>query len=348
MADMTYIPDKTLSSTANWMRQYRIKVYTHTAPPSASTKTETYNQEFATEKDTDLVLDVSDLRCVFNVRRVALYYPNQALVTIYNLNASTEKSIIEEGYRIIIEAGYPSNYGQIFDGTVLMCTRTKQDGTDYILNILAIDGSQFVNEGYCTYTYARGQTLRDVAQGIANKASNPIQLKYASPMLDTIKLSKGIAGHGSVKTTFSDIARTINGTWYVDNGQLYIVAYSDSKDILPMGKKAVKLTPQTGLLGTPQQVGYGVKARSLLNPQIVPYGLVNIPSQYILEQMVQIGSYSEGVTRQQLLDKEDLYRVCSVTFTGDTRGNEWYSDVVTVTQSGEIMAVLGDSSYTGN
>lgn len=348
MADATYTPGKTISSTANWMRQYRIKVYQHTEAVSNSKDASTYNQEFSAEKDTDIVLDVSDLRCVFSVRRAALHYPNQALVTIYNLNANTEKSIIEEGYRIVIEAGYPSNYGQIFDGTVLMCTRTKQDGTDYILNILAIDGSQFINEGYCTYAYARGQTLRDVAQGIADKASNPIHLEYASPMLDKIRLSKGIAGHGSVKTTLADIARTINGTWYVDKGQLYIIGYSDSKDNLPFGKTAVKLTPQTGLLGTPQQVGYGVKARSLLNPQIEPYSLVNIPKQYILEQMVQIGSFSDGATRQQLLDKEDIYRVCSVTFSGDTRGNEWYSDIITVVQGGDMMAMLTDSSYTGN
>lgn len=350
-AKTTYAPTgKALSSTLNWMRLYHVKIYHHTKAIATSSDAKTYNQEFAKQQDTDKVFDVSDLRIQFSIRRCALYYPNQAIIQIYNLNADTENAIIQQGYRVVVEAGYQSgNYGQIFDGNVIMCTRLKQNGVDFILNILAIDGDPFLNSAFCSFTYAKGQTARQVLSSICNKASNPVSLGYASPSLDNIVLSKGGSVYGQPKKTLADMAKTINGTWYIDNGQLYMFAYSDRADKLPGGlKQAVELNPQTGLLGNPQQVNYGVQARCLLNPKIVPYGLIHIPSRYITEQMVQVGSFSKGISIPYTLDPYGIYRVCSVTFTGDTRGNEWYSDIIAVDQGGDMMSMLTNPNYTAN
>lgn len=350
----TYTVGSVSSETMNWMRKYRIKIYQHTEAVSTSTNSKTYNTTFSQPKDSDVVLDVSDLRCKFTVKRIAQCYPNTAQVTIYNLNATTENTIIQEGYRIIIEAGYQSNYGQIFDGEIIMCTRSKQDGTDYILNILALDGNQFLNESYCSFTYAKGQTAREVVQNVCNKASNPIPLGYASPQLDSIKLSKGIAVAGQPKQTLNDIAKSINGTWFVDKGRVYVIAYSDSADKLPSTMsggqvtEAVELNPQTGLLGNPQQENYGVRAQCLLNPKLMPYGMIHITNKYITEQMVSIGSYSQGVTIPYVLDPSGLYRICSVVFDGDTRGNNWYSNIVAVGQTGDMASMLTNAAYTAN
>lgn len=347
--DVTYTPGKALSSTANWGRQYRVKIYQHTQAIAGAKDAKTYNQKFAQEKETDKILDVSDLRVQFSVSRTAMLYPNQAKITIYNLNAATENTIVQEGYRVIVEAGYPANYGQIFDGSVIMCNRYKLEGKDYILNIIALDGTQFLNEGFCSFTYAKGQTARQVVQNICDKATNPITLGYASPQLDKIQYSKGATAYGSPKTTLADIARSINGTWFIDNGSLYMIAYSDNAAKLPGGyNQAVELNPQTGLLGNPQQVNYGVQARCLINPKLMPYGLIHITNSYITQQLVSIGSYSQGISMPYELDPEGIYRICSVTFTGDTRGNEWYADIVAVGQSGAMMSMLTQSGYTAN
>ena len=190
--------------------------------------------------------------------------------------------------------------------------------------------------------------------GLAPLAGIPGQvggllMMNAGPILDKIIYSKGAAVHGQPKKTLSDIARTINGTWFVDNGTLHIFSYSDSADKLPNNlKQAVELTPQTGLIGNPQQVNYGITVRCLLNPKIMPYGLIYIPIRYITKQMVQIGTFSQGISTPYTLDPNGIYRVCSVTFTGDTRGNEWYSDIVAVDQGGEMMSMLTNPNYTAN
>ncbi|HCW79878.1 MAG TPA: hypothetical protein DG942_02090 [Ruminococcaceae bacterium] len=352
--NVTYVPEnKALASSLDWIRDYRIKIYHHTQAVSTNSKNaQSYYQEFAKEKNTDKVLDVSDLRVQFQIRRCAMYYPNQAVISIYNLSAETENSIIQEGYRVIVEAGYKNGIcGQIFDGTVIMYTRAKVNGTDFVLNILAIDGDQFLNEGFCSFTYAKGQTARQVVNNICNKASSPVSLGYASPSLDKIVMSKGGAVYGQPKKTLADIAKTINGTWFIDNGKLYMFSYSDSANKVPSPynrPSAVELNPLTGLLGNPQQVNYGVQARCLLNPKLTPYGLIHIASKYITEQMAQIGSYSQGITFPYTLDPNGIYRICSITFTGDTRGNEWYSDITAVDQGGNVMSMLTNPSYTAN
>lgn len=335
-------------SSPNWNRYFDAKIYAHTEPQvqfaNSTGSNQSSMQAFAQQQDTDVVLDVSNLRCVFQAQHYALYYPNICHLTVYNLNAQTEKMIILEGYRLVIEAGYwpvgsPKHAGQIFDGNIIQCTRSR-NGPDMLLNILAMDGSMFYQVGYCNFQLIKGQSMRDVVNTVSQKASVPIDIGYASPQLDNIKLQKGLTAHGKPEETLNDIARSINGTWFVEGGKLYVVAYSDSASKLPLGLQAVVLTPDTGLLGNPEQNGQGVNARSLLNSSIMIYGLVNIPNELITEQMVQPGSYSGGIGTKYSLDTQSVYRVISVNHNGDTRDNAWYSDIVTVSQTGNISETL--------
>lgn len=339
-----YKTGSTISKTPDWGRYFHAVIYAHTTDaiqyPNASGSNQQAIQEFATQKSSDVVLDISNLRCTFQAQHYALNYPNTCQLTVYNLNAQTEKTVIYEGYRLAVWAGYANNPGQIFDGDIVMCTRSRQNGTDMALNILAMDGGQFYQFGYANFSLTKGQSARDVVKHVANTASTPVDIGYVSPALDSLKFSKSFAAHGKASESLDDITKSINGTWFIEGGKLYVVAYSDSAAKLPLGKQAVVLTPETGLLGNPQQQGQGVQARSLLNPAIQLYGLVNIPSVYITEQMVTIGSYSDGISKKWTLDSHDLYRVISVNHNGDTRGNAWYSDIVTVGQSGSIPETL--------
>lgn len=350
MADKTYKTDGSiLNQTSNWGRYCRVRLYAHTAPV-AGTDTSTYNQNFSQAMTGDVVLDVSDLRVVFEIKRFAMYYPNSALISIYNLTADMENTIIYEGYRITVDAGYADNYGQIFDGWVLQCTRWKENGTDFVLQILALDGNPFINDGYCSFTYAKGMTARDVVTKIAADASNPVPVAYLSPKLEELKLSKGIAVHGLSRNTLSDIAKSINGTWFIDCGQLYMVSYADDVSKLPMGMQAIELNERTGLLGNPKQNQQGVNVLALLNPQFMPYGFVHISNSLITAQLVTLGTLGTPPSHPWALDVSGLYRIVSVVFRGDTRGaNEgWVADLVTISQTGSIPEMFRSTNATAN
>lgn len=341
-----------LSNNASWKRYYRIIIYSRTQQAIVYPNSDGSNQDAvrksSQQQDGKKVLDVSDLRCSFTVKRYAQQNPSTATVTIYNFSATSETMIMEEGYRITIEAGYQGYHGKIFDGDILMCSRQKQNGTDYLLTILAMDGAQFYQFGYANFAVDRGATARDVVENIKNKAAVGISLGYASPALDTIKFSRGYAAHGLARDTLDNIAKTINGTWFISDGQLYILKYSDDVSQLPMGKQAVELSPATGLIGNPTQVEQGINAQCLLNPTIVPYCLVNIKNEFITRQLPDIGSYSQAISTVWDLDPQCLYRVISVIHQGDTRDNSWYSFVNAITQNGNIPETLMNSSHTLN
>lgn len=344
MANTYKSTGKVISSTENWKRYYRARIYAHTSKaiqyPLSDGSNAAAMQTFAQQQKGDVEIDVSELRCTFSAKHYALGYPNICNLTIYNLNAKTENQIIYEGYRLVLEAGYKGNPGQIFDGEVLMCTRSKLNGTDMVLNILAMDGSSFYEFGFANFSITKGQSARTIVNNIANKAASPISLAYASPALDKITLSKGAAVHGLARQTLTDLAKSINGTWFIEGNKLHVIAYSDKAAGLPMGKQAVELNAKTGLLGNPQQQTQGITARSLLNPAIQLYGLVHISNSLITEQMVTIGSFSAGITKKWALDPEGIYRVISSDFNGDTRGNNWYTDFTAVSQAGLIPEVL--------
>ena len=96
--------------------------------------------------------EVSNLRCTFNIEKIALEPVNTAEVTIYNLTRDTETDIIKEGSRIIVEAGFqgytedtekmdaegnrvvnPKQYGVIFDGDIIQIIRGREENLDYTL-----------------------------------------------------------------------------------------------------------------------------------------------------------------------------------------------------------------------
>jgi hypothetical protein len=344
---------KTISTTANWMRLCNIKVYVHTkeiATDSASDAS-TYNQKFSKPNEGDVILDVSKLRCTFDIKRYAMYYPNTALIKIYNLTAETENAVIMEGYRITVDAGYPSLHGQIFDGTVIMCNRWKENGTDYVLQILAMDGNDFLTDTYCNFTYQKGQTMRSTLETIAKNGGIDLDPNVSADL--DAKFAKGGVVNGPPKNMLSDLAKSMNGTWYVDSGVLHFFKYSQDPSTLPNGLEAVELSEKTGLIGTPQQHQQGVNARSFLNPKIVPYSLVHIPNDKIIQDLVTVGSYNEGISSPALimLDSAGLYRVIVVNFIGDTRGGEgspWYSDINTVRQLGTVPEMLSNIQSTIN
>jgi hypothetical protein len=238
MADDTilYSPTgKVISKTANWMRYCRVRVYVHTkAAASAAADASTYNQQFAKPNEGDVVLDVSNLRIRFDIKRYALFYPNTAIITLYNLNAKTESAVITEGYRVTVDAGYPDLHGQIFDGTIIMAPRWKENGTDYVLQLLAIDGNDFLLGTYATFSYQKGQTLRSAVETMAKLGGVDVDPNVSKTLDATF--AKGGVVNGPPKNILSDYAKTINGTWYVDSGRLYFFSYSDDVSKLPNGK----------------------------------------------------------------------------------------------------------------
>ncbi|MDR7865787.1 MAG: hypothetical protein RIN56_03160 [Sporomusaceae bacterium] len=291
-------------------------------------------------------LDVSNLRCTFRVEKVALQVANHAEVSIYNLSPDTEKVIIKEGMRVILEAGYqgylktqqqgaaqqvlaPKQYGKIFDGEVIQAIRDREDVVDYKLTLVCLDGDSFLNNNIVKMTVNAGLNQRQIVDQIATKAVTPTEIGRISPDLKTQNLPRGKVFFGMPKDYLRDIARDNNANFWVEDGQVYIAKATDT----PPGE-ALVLTPKTGLVGVPQQTFDGVTFKCLLNPAIKLMTMVQIDNSLIRMQKKRLGQIPVP------LDDDGQYQAYKVIHYGDTRGNEWYTEVDGVSRYGAAAPLM--------
>lgn len=275
-------------------------------------------------------LDVSQLRCVFDIRKTLTPQPNFSTVTIYNMNTETENKIINEGDTVIVEAGYEGEqYGLIFRGDVIQAIRGKEDGVDYKLILNSVDGDRFFNNGMVNISVAKGQTARSQIGIVTSQAKVPTQQGTISNYLQSAALTRGKVFFGLGKDYLRQIAQSNAATFYIEDGKANIIT---AQDYPP--NEIVDLSPESGLIGTPMQTDFGVSFKCLLNPRLKINSLVRIDNSQIQAQTFQFGQMPRG------LDAAGIYRIIGIRQNGDTRGDAWYTECDTVSQAGGVIPGL--------
>jgi len=234
--------------------------------------------------DSGDALDVSDLRCTFNIIKTIQMEPNSSEITIYNLNAKTENTIMMNGKRVTVEAGYEgSQFGLIFDGDILQTIRERENGTTLKLTIIALDSDRAINFDIANFSLVKGQTARDIVEHVTSQATKPISMGSISEKLSGQKLTRGKVVFGKASDVIRQIAKSNELQYYMDDGRLNLI----SLDELPEGE-IIELTPTSGLIGTPEQTDYGVAGQCLLNPQIKLNSLIHIDNSTVRAKQIDI------------------------------------------------------------
>ncbi len=279
--------------------------------------------------------DVSEVRCSFEIPKTQLGTPQQAVITLYNLSPNTENKIIQHGQKVIVEAGYNgSYYGKIFSGNIIQPVRSKENGVDYKLTLVALDSDRFTTYGLVGVTLNSNLSMRDAIFNVASKANYPVE---TGSIADTrIVYPRGKVMFGKPSDYLTQMAKTMNATYYTEDGKINIVQGKQLKQ-----DEIFDLGPKTGLIGTPKQNDTGITFTCLLNPLIKLNSLVRIDNQKINQYQ-----YSQG-TAIRSLDSQGIYRVITVKYTGDTRGNEWKCECGAIGQAGILPSFLSNPNMYG-
>lgn len=275
-------------------------------------------------------IDITGLKTVFSIEKSMSAEPNKSNIQIYNLAPATQNFILSDAKRIIIEAGYEnsSQYGLIFDGDIVKAVRRGAQSIDKVTEVIAQDGDLFLNSGFVSVSYSAGQTTESVLTQMQGIGDEDMTLGSVSSDLKGTQLARGKAMFGQPKDYAAMLAKSEGALFYINDRKLNLVKPGD----LPEGE-IVDLSPSSGLIGTPEQQDTSVKAKCLLNPLLNINKLVHISNEYVQETN-EIGkaSLTSGV-----------YKIISLKHTGDTHGNNWYTEFEAVAQPGTIP--LTGSSY---
>lgn len=269
-------------------------------------------------------IDVSALRCTFQIEKSISETPNYAEIVLYNLSAQTENSIIKEGAKVILEAGYQNpQYGLIFSGDIVQPLRGKEDNTTYTLTLVSQDGDLFYNKGIINASFRAGQTQRDVLENIAKQSTNALEIEQLSDNLSQTALPRGKALFGLTRDYFRQIAKSEQAAFYINNNKIeFIKAMDLSKN------EIIKLNGKSGLIGMPEQTEEGIQATCLLNPLLDLNKMVAIDLSSIQRQKADRNSELKNIAGA------GVFKIIKLAHKGDTRGDEWYTEFTAVAQTG--------------
>jgi hypothetical protein len=285
-------------------------------------------------------LDLSQMQFKFDVKQSDLQSPNNARIRVYNLSDATVRALRTEYTKattaglaqIILQAGYEGadgNYGVIFQGSVKQLRIGKEGPTDKYLDILAADGDLAHNFAFIRKSLAAGSTYQDQFNALveAMKAQG-IMSGNNQGIVTPVKITRGKVLYGMARDGLRDLTDSFGASWSIQNGVVQVLPLTG---YLP--GQAVVLNSATGLIGRPEQTEDGITARCLLNPLLKIGGLVQIDNDSInrtvnlQNNFVPFDRYT-GVQVLAPVTDDGFYRLYVVEHHGDTRGNDWYSELV--------------------
>ena len=276
------------------------------------------------------------LKCTFEIN-----YPGYegwyfSEFNIWNPTPDTERKIIREGAEVHFSAGYSEGrYGKIFGGKVFQSLFTRENVTDYKLTLLCMDGARLFKDNFVSLIMAKEYREQTLLNEIAARAISPIEVGHITEGINVCEKPRGAVFFGSPMTPVREIARSNAAQIFMVNDQLQMARLED----LPQGA-FFDIKPSTGLIGTPEQTDFGINFRTLLNPDLI---LTN-PPRWVKLDLSGINVKQKkaviGQARIPLLPNDGYFKVGGIRHSGDTRGNEWYTDVIGYSLTGKAPLQL--------
>jgi hypothetical protein len=300
--------------------------------------------------------DFANFRCRFEVRRGDSQAPNTADVRIYNLRddaANQIAPVTSEFKTLTIKVGYgentpPEQLGQIFTGTICQVRVGRESALDTYVDITAADGDRAYNFATISASMVAANPA-GIAATLQNAMSAHGVTQGTKPAFSTSSvLSRGKVLYGPAKDELRDFCQDVNVAWSVQDQLLTYISMTALQPGPPL-----KLTPTSGLIGTPEQTQNGITVRSLMNPSIKIGSLIVLDAtinrqRYPTDYLSVAGSLA--TSQQNRINAENQYYVMWVEHSGDTRGTEWYStmtclavdaNLIDVDLTGALIAPLG-------
>ena len=256
------------------------------------------------------------MHITFDTTQYALQAYQWCTVVIYNLNAPTSQDLIKYGMTCKVEAGYvDGTFGTIFYGTIFQPMWEKENGTDWKLTLRCVVGIIESSDNVINHNVARGVTQRQLVSQMLGNARYPLSLKMDDFNED--RLTRSTTYFGQPNDFLQYVADSNDALLWFTNMEAHMQALEEDNTV-----PEKEFGTDNGLVGTPQQTEFGVVLKVLLQPDLIPRGQIKLKQSVVIRQMVrQFGSYPSIITQDY------RYIIGSLRHYGDSRGNDWYTEI---------------------
>jgi len=288
--------------------------------------------------------ELADFHMQFRVQATDGQTLNNLWTRVYNLSDSTMARIRAEYSHVRLEAGYiHGNYAQIFTGQIKQWKRGRESATERYLDIFAADGDTHNTFGWSNETI-ESPVDHHVMAAQAAKAAKEFGIDTGTNQMDQsgtagVLLTRGKTFVGQQRVVNGELGDSTLTQWSIQNGKL---VFLNLQGYLP--GEVVELNVNTGLIGQPEQTTEGIMIKCLLNPKLQVGGRVLInngslggkrdPKQAISitnwvdpNNPIAFDQFAGQPINLASIADDGMYRIVVVEHTGDTRGNDWYSNI---------------------
>lgn len=278
-------------------------------------------------------LDLSEMRFTFRVSNMDEQEPSNCYVRVFNLSTDTVAKLLKQSNsRLVLQGGYEDSYGVIFMGDIKQFRTGRINATDTYLDILAADGDLAYAFGFVNQSIEASQTnpAQQAESAVAQMNGLGVTMGYNGLQTTGGILPRGKVKVGMARSILRDLTFGAEASWSIQNGKVIIIPLDQ---YLP--GVAVKLSAATGLIGVPEQTQDGIRCRCLLNPKIGVGARVQIDNASIVQTIDATDFRGVAGTAQRVFNsytatqlypsiaRDGFYRVYIAEHDGDTRGNEW-------------------------
>lgn len=253
---------------------------------------------------------IRGLRIAFQVVKTASTPANTASITIWNL-ASTTRNELQDGEQVVrLRCGYSQDGEEIvFVGQVDRVV-TGSEPPDVVTEIECADGILELRQVRVSISLTAGATAQQALDIVAEQLAIPVRPIDADLSGEFLR---GFSYYGRASEALDKIVARFGLEWSIQNGELQVLERGTTTQNL-----ATVLSPETGLVGSPkrliseggQLVGTqgtepGWEVLTLLQPKLEPGDVVQLKAR----------------------DVAGEFRIERVEHSGDTRGQDWYSQL---------------------
>jgi hypothetical protein len=330
-------PTSTSTVSDQWLRKWSVVVYDSAAGANVATQISAGSDAPGEEQ----------LHIVFEVHQTTASIPNYCSIKIYNVSNNLVTMIKNQYRRVTLSAGYLNGrFGVIFDGTIRQIKFGGETAVDSFLEIDAADGDRPYNNATISSTLIGSANtpqgrIKALAQSLTPwDTTVPSSQVLAAPVLPI--QPRPTVQYGLSAPILDNTAKSVyvGGQpmeWSIQNGQFVLVP----SNVSISDTTAFIINSLTGMVGFPVTTSDGLEVRTLLNPS---YGIrrpVIINNTIVNQTLAAQGNSIQGIQEpifpgpgisDYIMDvsADGTYIILVVEHRGDSRGNDWYSDLVVI------------------
>ena len=264
------------------------------------------------------VITIENSKIQFEIIKSKNAKENTAKVEIYNLAPATRKLITEQDALVRIFAGYAQNKGLIEIGQGdISKVKHNRDKTEVVTEIYIAEGLQKIRDNPISISFSSKSKLKlaNVLDNLRTKSNNQFVFRLID--VDESKtIDNGYSDLGSLDQILNNLRLQFGFGWSVQNGIITIKGTKKS-----LANEIMLLTPKNGLILHPESVKH--VSRRLEKSSITRQEKKVNSIQALLQPHLQVNDIIAIASG----DLNGKYEIQKITHKGDTRGNDWYSDM---------------------